>query len=69
MKKIFKYFRNRFCKHTDLLIISNIVEHDSGSYNVGSIAVCKNCGKILKTDRLYKTDVINFIPRSDYKNA
>ena len=65
MKKIIKTIKNLFCKHQDLLIISNLVEHDNNSYTTGSVAVCKNCGKIFKTDKLYKTDVINFIPRGD----
>lgn len=61
--KIFDYIKDLMCPHNNYLVITNTIDYKYGSYRFGSYIACKDCGRIIKSDQFYRTNVINFVPR------
>lgn len=54
------------CKHNNIQTITNLYGDAIIYYNCRSIKICKDCGKIIKSETLDKNcNVINFEPKEE----
>lgn len=61
-----KWIKRLKCKHNNLTTITNIYGDAINYYNCRSIKLCKDCGKLIRSNELDdKCNVVNFIPKEE----